>query len=35
MHGASVVSSGSTVFMNQVPTFVSNLVSSDLAGDDV
>jgi hypothetical protein len=35
MHGASVVSSGSTVFMNQVPTFLSNLVSSDLAGDDV
>jgi ribonuclease HI len=35
MYGASVVSSGSTVFVNQVPTFVSNLVSSDLAGDDV
>jgi hypothetical protein len=35
MHGVSVVSSGLTVFMNQVPTFVSNLVSSDLAGDDV
>jgi hypothetical protein len=35
MYGASVVSSDSTVFMNQVPTFVFNLVSSDLAGNDV
>jgi hypothetical protein len=35
MYGASMVSSGSTIFMNQVLTFVSNLVSSDLARDAV
>ena len=29
-HGASVVRSGSEVFMNQVPEFVTNLVSGDL-----
>ena len=35
MYGASVVSSGSLVFMSQAPTFISELVSSDLAGDEV
>jgi len=32
MYGASVVSSGSTEFLSQVPTFVSNLVYEDQAG---
>ena len=35
MHGASVVSSGSAMFLSQVPTFVSNLVCEDQAGVDV
>jgi hypothetical protein len=29
-HGASVVRSGSEVYMNRVPEFVTNLVSGDL-----
>lgn len=32
MYGASVLSSGSTVFMSQVPDFVTNMVSSDMLG---
>jgi len=35
MYRASVVSSCSSVFMSQAPTFISDLVSSDLAGDEV
>ena len=31
-HGASMVGSGSTVFMSQVPSFVTSLVSGDLPG---
>jgi hypothetical protein len=34
-YGASMVCSGSNVFMSQVPAFVSNLVSGDLPGDVV
>lgn len=31
-YGASVVSSGSTAYMSQVPAFITDLVSSDRAG---
>lgn len=34
-HGVSNVCSGSTVFMSQAPTFVTNLVSGDLPGANV
>jgi hypothetical protein len=34
-YGASVISSGSVMFLSQVPAFVENLVSDDLRGDGV
>jgi ribonuclease HI len=34
-YGASIVSSGSVMFLRQVPAFIENLLSDDLPGDGV